>query len=65
MIKRKSNEDMNVLVYWNNDKSIHPASAKAARHVLCISTTNTSIERFFSESESTITSRRMSLQTSK
>ncbi|CAF2068531.1 unnamed protein product [Rotaria magnacalcarata] len=56
---------MNVLIYWNNNKLVYPTLATIAQRVLCIPATNTSVERLFSDSGNTITSRRTRLQTSK
>ncbi|CAF3152864.1 unnamed protein product [Rotaria sp. Silwood2] len=54
---------MNVLVYWNNNKLVYPTLATIAQRVLCIPATNTSVERLFSDSRNTITSRCTRLQT--
>jgi hypothetical protein len=61
----KIEKDMNVLIYWNNNKSSYPTLAKIAQRVLSIPATNTSVERLFSDSGNTITNRRTRLQTSK
>ncbi|CAF2171903.1 unnamed protein product, partial [Rotaria magnacalcarata] len=56
---------MNVLIYWNNNQLVYPTLAAIAQRVLCMPVTNTSVERIFSDSGNTITSRRTRLQTSK
>ncbi len=61
----KIDKDMNILSYWNNNKSLYPTLAIIAQRVLSIPATNTSIERLFSDSGNTITNRRTRLQTSK
>ncbi|CAF3950481.1 unnamed protein product [Rotaria sp. Silwood2] len=63
--KKKIDKDMNVLVYWNDNKLVYPTLATIAQRVLCIPSTNTSVERLFSDSGNTITSLRTRLQTSK
>ncbi len=63
--KTKIDINMNVLVYWQDNKSSYPTLAKIARRILSIPATNTSVERLFSDSGNTITSRRTRLQTSK
>ncbi|CAF1427465.1 unnamed protein product [Rotaria sordida] len=61
----KIDKDMNVLIYWNNNKILHPTLFKIAQRVLSIPATNTSVERLFSDSGITITNRRSRLQTRK
>ena len=58
-------KDMNILIYWENNKSSYPTLAKIAKRILSIPATNTSVERLFSDSGNTITNRRTRLQTSK
>ncbi|CAF4055111.1 unnamed protein product [Rotaria sp. Silwood1] len=62
---KKIDINMNVLSYWNENKLIYPTLATIAQRVLCIPATNTSVERLFSDSGNTITSRRTRLETSK
>ncbi|CAF4027150.1 unnamed protein product [Rotaria sordida] len=61
----KIDKDMNILIYWKNNKSSYPTLAKIAKRILSIPATNTSVERLFSDSGNTITNRRTRLQTSK
>jgi len=61
----KIDKDVNVLLYWDNNKPLYPVLATIAQHVLCIPATNTSVERLFSDSGNTITNRRTRLQTTK
>jgi hypothetical protein len=63
--KTKIDKDMNILIYWKNNKSSYPTLAKIAKRILSIPATNTSVERLFSDSGNTITNRRTRLQTSK
>ncbi|CAF0739060.1 unnamed protein product [Didymodactylos carnosus] len=63
--KTKIDKDMNILIYWKNNKSSYPTLAKIAKRILSIPATNTSVERLFSDSGSTITNSRTRLQTSK
>ncbi|CAF4193846.1 unnamed protein product [Rotaria sordida] len=57
--------DMNVLSYWNSNKSLYPNLARIAKRVLAIPATNTSVERLFSHSSNTVTNRRTSLDPDK
>ena len=52
-------------MYWNNKKSLYPILATIAQRVLSIPSTNTAVERLFSDSGNTITNRRTRLQTNK
>ncbi|CAF4219378.1 unnamed protein product [Rotaria sordida] len=61
----KIDKDMNILIYWKNNKSSYSTLAKIAKRILSIPATNTSVERLFSDSGNTITNRRTRLQTSK
>lgn len=63
--KTKIPKNMNVLMYWNDNKLLYPTLYQIAKRVLSIPATNTSIERLFSDSGNTITNRRTRLQTSK
>jgi len=56
-------KDLNVLLYWDNNKSRHPILATIPRDVLCILVTNTSIECLLSDSGGTIIDRHTRLQT--
>ncbi|CAF4071187.1 unnamed protein product [Rotaria sordida] len=57
--------NMNVLSYWNSNKSLYPNLAQIAKRVLSIPATNTSVERLFSHSGNTITNRRTCLDANK
>jgi hypothetical protein len=56
---------MNVLNYWNLNKSLYPTLAQIAKRVLAIPATNTTVERLFSHSGSTVTNRRTGLDADK
>ncbi len=56
---------MNALTCWNLNKSLYPILARIAKRILAIPTTNTSVERLFSDSGNTITNRRIGLDADK
>ncbi len=57
---------MNVLTYWNLNKSLYPSLARIAKRISAIpATNNTSVERLFSHSGNTITNRRIRLHVDK
>ena len=57
--------NMNLLIYWDLNKTVYPNLARIARRVLSIPATNTSVERLFSHSGNTITNRRTRLDAEK
>ena len=57
--------NMNLLLYWDSNKSLYPNLARIAKRVLSIPATNTSVERLFSHSGNTITNRRTRLDADK
>ncbi|CAF2440996.1 unnamed protein product [Rotaria sp. Silwood2] len=56
---------MNLLQYWDANKSIYPNLARVAKKILAIPASNTSVERLFSDSGNTITDRRTRLDVDK
>jgi predicted small metal-binding protein len=57
--------NMNLLMYWNSNKTVYPNLARIAKRILSIPATNTSVERLFSHSGNTITNRRTRLDDEK
>ncbi len=57
--------NMNLISYWNLNKSLYPNLARIAKRVLAIPATNTAVERLFSHSGSTVTNRRTRLDADK
>ncbi|CAF3517065.1 unnamed protein product [Rotaria sp. Silwood1] len=56
---------MNLLQYWDANKSIYPNLARVAKKILAIPASNTSVERLFSDTGNTITDRRTRLDVDK
>ncbi|CAF1518711.1 unnamed protein product [Adineta steineri] len=57
--------NMNLLTYWDLNKSLYPILARIAKRILAVPATNTSVERLFSHSGNTITNRRTRLDADK
>ncbi|CAF1554034.1 unnamed protein product [Rotaria sp. Silwood1] len=57
----KIDNKMNILTYWDLNKSLYPNLARVAKRILAIPATNTTIERLFSDSGNTVTDRRTRL----
>ncbi|CAF3822945.1 unnamed protein product [Rotaria sp. Silwood1] len=61
----KIENNMNLLQYWDANKSIYPNLARVAKKILAIPASNTSVERLFSDTGNTIIDRRTRLDVDK
>jgi len=56
---------MDVISYWNLNKSLYPNLARITKQFLAMPATNTSVERIFSHTGNTVTNRRTRLDANK
>lgn len=61
----KVHGDVNVLLYWKEQKDTFPILSSIARNIYSIPTSNTTVERLFSSSKNIVSQRRTSLDCEK